>query len=124
MERLQVILTNPEIEEAAVVAVPDSRYGEVVGAWIVRKPGSTVSREVVRATVSRLMNPQVSKIAHCCLNIRYNISIERTDVGILCRRGWNCVRVTQDGERESHEACSAGLESGSGESEGRTCVKP
>ncbi|KAJ7839575.1 hypothetical protein B0H14DRAFT_2787041 [Mycena olivaceomarginata] len=58
MERLQVILTNPEIEEAAVIAVPDSQYGEVVGAWIVRKPGSTVSREVVRATVSRLMNPQ------------------------------------------------------------------
>ncbi|KAJ7336305.1 hypothetical protein DFH08DRAFT_878382 [Mycena albidolilacea] len=53
-----VILTNPEIEEAAVVAVPDGQYGEVVGAWIVRKPGSTVSREVVRATVSRLMNPQ------------------------------------------------------------------
>ncbi|KAJ7627576.1 hypothetical protein DFH06DRAFT_1227565 [Mycena polygramma] len=53
-----VILTNPDIEEAAVVAVPDSRYGEVVGAWIVRKRGSTISRETVRATVSRSMNPQ------------------------------------------------------------------
>ncbi|KAF7350451.1 hypothetical protein MVEN_01350600 [Mycena venus] len=53
-----VILTNPEIEEAAVVAVPDSKYGEVVGAWIVRKLGSTVSREAIRATVSGSMNPQ------------------------------------------------------------------
>ncbi|KAJ6571734.1 hypothetical protein B0H19DRAFT_666546 [Mycena capillaripes] len=53
-----VILTNPGIEEAAVVSVPDTKYGEVVGAWIVRKPGSTISREAVRATVSRSMNPQ------------------------------------------------------------------
>ncbi|KAJ6486926.1 hypothetical protein C8R45DRAFT_996472 [Mycena sanguinolenta] len=53
-----VILTNPEIEEAAVVAVPDSTYGEVVGAWIVRKPGSAISRAAVRATVSHSMNPQ------------------------------------------------------------------
>ncbi|KAF7349276.1 putative acyl-CoA synthetase YngI [Mycena sanguinolenta] len=53
-----VILTNPEIEEAAVVSVPDSRYGEVVGAWIVRKPGATISREAVRATVTQSMNPQ------------------------------------------------------------------
>ncbi|KAF8189860.1 hypothetical protein K438DRAFT_1832207 [Mycena galopus ATCC 62051] len=53
-----VILTNPEIEEAAVVSVPDDKYGEVVGAWIVRKSGSTVSREAVRATVSGSMNPQ------------------------------------------------------------------
>ncbi|KAJ7234640.1 hypothetical protein B0H12DRAFT_1327657 [Mycena haematopus] len=53
-----VILTHPEIEEAAVVSVPDSKYGEVVGAWIVRKSGSTVSREAVRAIVSQSMNPQ------------------------------------------------------------------
>ncbi|KAJ7275033.1 hypothetical protein C8J57DRAFT_1313435 [Mycena rebaudengoi] len=53
-----VILTNPEIEEAAVVSVPDSKYGETVGAWIVRKSGSTVSREAVRATVVQGMNPQ------------------------------------------------------------------
>ncbi|KAJ7755376.1 hypothetical protein DFH07DRAFT_822092 [Mycena maculata] len=53
-----VILTNSEIEEAAVVSVPDSKYGEVVGAWIVRKPGSNISREAVRATVSQSMNPQ------------------------------------------------------------------
>ncbi|KAJ7770490.1 hypothetical protein B0H16DRAFT_1515636 [Mycena metata] len=53
-----VILTNSEIEEAAVVAVPDTHYGEVVGAWIVRKPGSTISRQDIRATVARTMNPQ------------------------------------------------------------------
>ncbi|KAJ7145339.1 hypothetical protein C8R43DRAFT_890625 [Mycena crocata] len=55
-----VILTHPEIEEAAVVAVPDSKFGEVVGAWIVRRPGSTITREAVRATVAQSMNPQNS----------------------------------------------------------------
>ncbi|KAJ7268374.1 hypothetical protein C8J57DRAFT_1325005 [Mycena rebaudengoi] len=53
-----VILTNPAIEEAAVVSVPDTKYGEVVGAWIVRKPGAHISREAVRQTVSHSMNPQ------------------------------------------------------------------
>ncbi|KAJ7512064.1 hypothetical protein B0H11DRAFT_1949572 [Mycena galericulata] len=53
-----VILANPEIEEAAVVAVPDTKYGEVVGAWIVRKSGSSISREAVRETVFKAMNPQ------------------------------------------------------------------
>ncbi|KAJ7057840.1 hypothetical protein C8F01DRAFT_1371920 [Mycena amicta] len=47
------------IEEAAVVAVPDGTYGEVVGAWIVRrKSGPRLSRETIRETVGRAMNPQ------------------------------------------------------------------
>ncbi|KAJ7637134.1 hypothetical protein FB45DRAFT_789374 [Roridomyces roridus] len=53
-----VILTNQQVEEAAVVAVPDDKYGEAVGAWIVRKPGAKVSREEVRETVAASMNPQ------------------------------------------------------------------
>ncbi|KAK1232984.1 hypothetical protein PQX77_003898 [Marasmius sp. AFHP31] len=50
--------TNPDIRESAAVAVPDKRYGEVVGAWIVRAPGSTINREDVRRVVSQGMNPQ------------------------------------------------------------------
>jgi acyl-CoA synthetase (AMP-forming)/AMP-acid ligase II len=57
-------LTNPTIEEVAVVSVPDTKYGEVVGAWIVRKPGTDISREAVRKTVSHSMNPQVK---HFCM---------------------------------------------------------
>ncbi|KAJ7207094.1 hypothetical protein GGX14DRAFT_500091 [Mycena pura] len=52
------ILTNPGIEEVAVVAVPDDIYGEVVGAWVVRRAGSSVRREDVRETVRHAMNPQ------------------------------------------------------------------
>lgn len=51
---------HPAIREAAVVAVPDQRYGEVVGAWIVREKGTCQSREEVRKWVADGMNPQVS----------------------------------------------------------------
>lgn len=55
-----VLTAHPAIHEAAAVAVPDERYGEVVGAWTVREPTalSTLTREDVRALVADNMNPQ------------------------------------------------------------------
>ncbi|KAK0438327.1 uncharacterized protein EV420DRAFT_1280087 [Desarmillaria tabescens] len=53
------LTTHPGIHEAAAVAVPDIRYGEVVGAWVVRAPGhNDISKEEVRKVVSDAMNPQ------------------------------------------------------------------
>nr|GAT42738.1 predicted protein [Mycena chlorophos] len=57
------ILTHLDsaIEEAAVVSVPDAKYGEVVGAWIVRRTsdaGKKISREEIREAVWKNMNPQ------------------------------------------------------------------
>src|SRR5258708_16335805 len=54
-----VLTSNPNILEAAVISVPDKRYGEVVGAWIKPKAGATLSREGVRKIVWESMNPQV-----------------------------------------------------------------
>jgi acyl-CoA synthetase (AMP-forming)/AMP-acid ligase II len=51
---------HPAILEAAAVSVPDAKYGEVVGAWIVRQPDGIISRDEVRKCVSDNMNPQVS----------------------------------------------------------------
>ncbi|KAG5334854.1 hypothetical protein C0989_002765 [Termitomyces sp. Mn162] len=53
------LLQRQDIEEASVVSVPDEKYGEVVGAWIVRKTGTSASREEIRAVVAQNMNPQV-----------------------------------------------------------------
>jgi len=50
------------IQEAAVVSVPDPKFGEVVGAWIVRRPGTSVSRVSIRSQVAEAMNPQVGQI--------------------------------------------------------------
>ncbi|KAL1694039.1 hypothetical protein GGG16DRAFT_122877 [Schizophyllum commune] len=49
---------HPGIREAAAIAVPDAKYGEVVGAWIAREPGTDVSRAEVRRAVADAMNPQ------------------------------------------------------------------
>jgi len=57
--RIENALTgHPAILEAAAIAVPDQKYGEVVGAWVVRQPNVTISREEVHRCVSETMNPQ------------------------------------------------------------------
>ncbi|KAI9065584.1 acyl-CoA synthetase [Trametes sanguinea] len=55
-----ILTAHPHIREAAVVAVPDSKYGEVVGAWIVREPNTAISKEETRRVVAEGMNPQNS----------------------------------------------------------------
>ena len=55
-----VLTAHPAVREAAAVAVPDAKLGEVVGAWVVREPhAAALSREDVRRAVSQGMNPQV-----------------------------------------------------------------
>lgn len=59
-----VITRHPGILEAAAVAVPNERYGEVVGVWIVRRnesEGKRITKEDARKYVSEGMNPQVCK---------------------------------------------------------------
>jgi len=56
------LTSNPSILEAAVVSVPDEKYGEVVGAWIRLKAGAKLSREGVRKIVWESMNPQVRRV--------------------------------------------------------------
>ncbi|KAF9226330.1 acetyl-CoA synthetase-like protein [Gyrodon lividus] len=53
-----VLTAHPSIREAAAISVPDVKYGEVVGAWILLEPGATMSKEEVRQVVSNNMNPQ------------------------------------------------------------------
>ncbi|KIY71138.1 acetyl-CoA synthetase-like protein [Cylindrobasidium torrendii FP15055 ss-10] len=52
------LTSHPGIYEAAVVAVPDEIYGEVVGAWIVRTAGNAIDAQAVRMVVHNKMNPQ------------------------------------------------------------------
>lgn len=55
------LTAHHSIREAAAVGVSDRKYGEVVGAWIVREPDEVpLSRREVRDLVSKNMNPQVS----------------------------------------------------------------
>jgi len=62
--QIENVLTAEEgVLEAAAVAVPDDKYGEVVGAWIVRRSGNAgdaLTREAVRRAVTERMNPQTA----------------------------------------------------------------
>lgn len=57
------MMTHPAILEASAVAVPDKTFGEVVGAWVVRRPNQFISREEVRKIVSESICPQASVLA-------------------------------------------------------------
>lgn len=56
-----VLTAHRAVREAAAVAVPDAKLGEVVGAWVVREPHASLSREEVRRAVAAGMNPQVRR---------------------------------------------------------------
>jgi len=44
----EFLFTHPAIEQAAVVGVPDDKYGEELCAWIKLKDGSVVTEDAVR----------------------------------------------------------------------------
>jgi fatty-acyl-CoA synthase len=44
----EFLFTNPKIEDAQVIGVPDPKYGEEVCAWIKLRPGKTASAEEIR----------------------------------------------------------------------------
>ncbi len=44
----EFLYTHPEIADVQVIGVPDVRYGEELMAWVVPRPGSSLSEEAVR----------------------------------------------------------------------------
>jgi fatty-acyl-CoA synthase len=45
----EFLYSHPKIQDVQVVGVPDRKYGEEICAWIVAKPGATLTTDEVRA---------------------------------------------------------------------------
>jgi acyl-CoA synthetase (AMP-forming)/AMP-acid ligase II len=89
------LTSNPNILEAAVISVPDKKYGEVVGAWIKPKAGVTLSRASVRKIVWESMNPQVRILIDLRSSCNCLLYLERTSVGLVHWGGWHSKRAPE-----------------------------
>lgn len=81
LEVEKVLLAHPELNEAAVIPVPDEKWGEVPLALVVRKPES-------KLTASELLEFCRARIAHykCPRTIEFRDSLPKTGTGKILKR--------------------------------------
>jgi long-chain acyl-CoA synthetase len=88
----EVIAENPKVLEVGVAGVPDAYRGETVKAWVVLKPGETVSEDEIKAWCKERMAP--FKVP---TQIEFRSELPKTTVGKVLRREL----VRQDREQET-----------------------
>ena len=77
----EAIAANPKVLEVGVAGIPDPYRGETVKAWIVAKPGETLTEEEVKAWCKERLAP--FKIP---THIEFRSELPRTTVGKILRR--------------------------------------
>ena len=86
----EVIVANPKVLEAGVAGIPDPYRGETVKAWIVLKPGESLSEDEVKAWCKeRLAAFKVPT------HIEFRKELPKTTVGKILRR--ELVRQEKEG---------------------------
>lgn len=76
-----VLMSHPGVREAAVVGVPDDRWGEAVHAFITVTPGATVDEAALKAHCQeRLTGYKRPKVIHIVADL------PRTGIGKVARR--------------------------------------
>ena len=77
----EVLLTHPDIDQCAVVGVPDDEWGQRIAALVVRKPGTSLEAEAVRdfarASLRGSKTPDV---------VAFTDALPYTETGKLLRR--------------------------------------
>ncbi len=77
----EVIIANPKVLECGVAGIPDAYRGETVKAWIVLKPGETMTEDEVKAWCKDHL--AVFKIP---THIEFRKELPKTTVGKILRR--------------------------------------
>ncbi|XP_076112736.1 uncharacterized protein LOC143080652 isoform X1 [Mytilus galloprovincialis] len=77
-----VLLKHPEVQDAAVIGIPDERSGEVPRAYVVRKPNCHVEEDQIR----RFMKDHVADFKLFRGGIRFTEAIPKTPSGKILRR--------------------------------------
>ncbi|HTU42821.1 MAG TPA: long-chain-fatty-acid--CoA ligase [Candidatus Aquilonibacter sp.] len=83
LEVEKALLAHPGVYEAAVIPVPDEKWGEVPKAFVVAKPGAHV-------TEAELLEFCRSRIAHykCPRSVEFLESLPKTATGKVLKKGW------------------------------------
>jgi long-chain acyl-CoA synthetase len=77
----EVIITNPKVLEVGVAGIPDPHRGETVKAWVVVKPGETLTEEEVKAWCKESLAPY--KVP---THVEFRTELPKTTVGKILRR--------------------------------------
>jgi fatty-acyl-CoA synthase len=54
----ELLFTHPDVADVSVVGIPDDKWGEIVGAFVRRSAGSSVSEAELRSFVRGHLAPQ------------------------------------------------------------------
>ena len=76
----EVIASHPGVLECAVIGVPDTRSGEAVKAFIVKKDPNLTAEEIIKFCGTQLTNYKVPK------QIEFRTDLPKTNVGKILRR--------------------------------------
>ena len=91
----EVITEHPKVLECGVAGIPDAYRGETVKAWVVMKPGETLTADDVRAWCKERMAP--FKVP---TSVEFRPELPKTTVGKILRREL----VRQDREKQGEAA--------------------
>ncbi len=77
----EVLFQHPAVQDAAVIGIPDAQHGEVVKAFVVKKPGATVTADELIAFVKE-------RLAHfkAPREVEFRDSLPRSGVQKVLRR--------------------------------------
>jgi len=91
----EVIAENPKVLEVGVAGIPDAYRGETVKAWVVLKPGETLTADEVKAWCKEHM--AAFKVP---THVEFRDELPKTTIGKVLRREL----VRQDREKQGTEA--------------------